>query len=70
MRAAARILGAAVEPLNVEGSDVAIIVRRAAKAPVAQRGEQGERWQEAGYWLVPLVGIILLISFRREEERK
>jgi Ca-activated chloride channel family protein len=70
LRAAARTLGAVVEPLNVEGSDVASIVRRAAKAPVAQSGGQGERWQEAGYWLVPLVGIILLISFRREEERK
>jgi Ca-activated chloride channel family protein len=67
LRAAARTLKAAVEPLDVEGSDVAAVVRRAASAPVAQRGEQGGQWQEAGYWLVPLVGMILLVSFRREE---
>jgi Ca-activated chloride channel family protein len=67
LRAAARALKAAVEPLSVEGSDVTAIVRRAAGAPVAQRGAQGERWQEAGYWLVPLVGLVLLASFRREE---
>jgi hypothetical protein len=45
-------------------------VRRAASAPVAQRGEQGGQWQEAGYWLVPLVGMILLVSFRREEQKE
>lgn len=66
LRAAARMLKASVEPLDVEGDDVAVIVRRAASAPVAQRGEQGGRWQEAGYWLVPLVGLVVLASFRRE----
>ena len=43
------------------------IVRRAARAPVARRGEQGGRWQEAGYWLAPLVGLLALASFRRGE---
>jgi len=65
--AAARTLGADVEPLDVGGGDVAAIVRRAARAPVAQREEQGERWQEAGYWLVLPLGLVLLVSFRREE---
>jgi Ca-activated chloride channel family protein len=67
LRAAARILGAKVEALDVEGNDVAAIVRRAASAPVAKAGAQGERWQEAGYWLTPLVGLVLLAAFRREE---
>ena len=67
LRSAARALHAAVEPLTVADKDVAAIVRRAARTPVARRGEQGERWQEAGYWLVPVVGLVVLVSFRREE---
>lgn len=73
LRVAARLLGADVEPLDLaSGKDVAAIVRRAASAPEAQSGEQGGQWQEAGYWLVPLMGLILLASYRREtiEEEK
>jgi Ca-activated chloride channel family protein len=71
LRGAAKTLGAKVEPLDVVGNaDVGAILRRAASTPVAQRGEQGERWQEAGYWLVPLVGLIVATSFRREEQKE
>jgi Ca-activated chloride channel family protein len=66
LRTAARILDATVQPLDVEGGDISAIVRRAAKTPVAQSGEQGERWQEAGYWLLPLLALLVLASFRRE----
>jgi len=67
LHAAAKTLGAGVEQIDVEGNDIAAIVRQAASAPVAKRGEQGERWQEAGYWLTPLVGLVVLGAFRREE---
>lgn len=67
LRAAARTLGADVEPLDVEGDDVAAVVRRAASAPVAQIGSQSGRWQEAGYWLTPLLGLIALLSLCRKE---
>jgi Ca-activated chloride channel family protein len=70
LRAAARILKADVEPLHVEDNDVAAVVRRAARAPVAQLGEVGERWQEAGYWLVPLVALFVLSTFRREQSKE
>jgi Ca-activated chloride channel family protein len=70
LRAAARILDADVYPLDVEGNDVLAIVRRAASAPVAQHGEQGGQWQEAGYWLVPLISLFVLMSFRREEQQE
>lgn len=66
MKAAASRLRAPVERLDFENKDVAAIVRRAAKAPVTQSGDGGERWEEAGYWLVPLVGLIVLGMFRRE----
>jgi len=65
LRAAARILRAEVEPLDIEGKDVGAIIRRAARTPVAQSGEQGGQWQEAGYWLLPLIGALVLASFRR-----
>lgn len=55
-----------VEQIDVEGKDIAAIVRHAANAPVAKSGQQGERWQEAGYWLLPLLGLVVLVSFRRE----
>jgi Ca-activated chloride channel homolog len=66
LRAAAKSLGAAVAAIDVEGEDIAAIVRRASGAPLAKAGAQGERWQEAGYWLVPLVALVLLLLFRRE----
>lgn len=70
LRAAAKTLGADVEQIDVEGKDITAIVRHAASAPSAKRGQQGERWQEAGYWLVPLIGLIVLASFRREESEE
>ena len=67
LRAAARALKAPVEPIRIEeDSDVAAMVRRAAGAQVAQSGKEGGRWSEAGYWLVPLIGLIVLTGFRRE----
>ena len=67
LRAAARILNAKIEPLDIKDGDVAAIVRRAARTPSSKQGEQGGRWQEAGYWLVPFLALIVLASCRREE---
>lgn len=67
LRGAARTLGAHVEPFDMGGRDVAAVVRRAAHTPVAQVGGQGGHWQEAGYWLVPLLALAVLASFRRKE---
>lgn len=67
LRAAARALEAALVPLAIEDEDVIAIMRRVARATVARSGNQGDRWQEAGYWLAPLVGAVVLGSFRREE---
>lgn len=67
LRAAARALKAPVEPISIEeDSDVTAMVRRAAGAQVAQAGKEGDRWRESGYWLVPLIGLIVLTGFRRE----
>jgi Ca-activated chloride channel family protein len=70
VRAAARMLKATAEPFTVEDHDISAIVRRAANTPVAQLGKQGGQWHEAGYWIVPLVGMVLLGLFRREQSQK
>ena len=62
---AAHLLGATVEPPDVEGKDVAAIIRRAAQSPVARQGGASDRWREAGYALVPLIALLVLASFRR-----
>jgi len=67
LRSAAKILKAHVEPFDVNGGDIATLIRRAAKAPVGKAGEQSGQWQEAGYWLVPLLAAALLPLFRREQ---
>jgi Ca-activated chloride channel family protein len=70
LRAAAKTLGASVEMLTVDDDDINAVVRRASRAPVAQSGDRGDRWEESGYWLLPLLGLILLASFRREESEQ
>lgn len=70
LRAAAKALRAGVEPFDVADKDIAAIVRQAASAPSSTRGQQGDRWQEAGYWLTPFVGLLVLLSFRREENKE
>lgn len=67
MKTAARILRASVEKIRFDDRDVDAIVRRAAAAPTSQGGEGGERWEESGYWLLPLLGGLLLASFCRKE---
>ncbi|WP_193215028.1 vWA domain-containing protein [Luteolibacter marinus] len=66
--AAGRSLGATVTALAPDDRDIDAIVRRAARPPVARAGEGGTRWQEAGYWLVPVIALLTLAGFRREQE--
>ena len=73
LRDAARVLGAKVEPLAINDDDIAAIIRGAKHAPqvrAADAGESGERWQEAGYWLVPLLAVMVLAAFRREKKEE
>lgn len=65
LRNAAKALGGSVHELSAGEDDIAALVRHAARVPVAQTGEQGSRWQEAGYWIVPLIALLFLSTFRR-----
>ncbi|MCX5518409.1 VWA domain-containing protein [Kaistia defluvii] len=63
---AARGLGATLIPTRVDDTDIEAITRRlaAGAAPTLGQGE-GQRWEEAGYWLMPLITLIVLLWFRR-----
>ena len=68
LRAAAAPLNATVTMLTPDGKDVDVLVRRTARAPVAVAATgDGTRWAEAGWWLTPLIAVLVLIAFRREE---
>jgi Ca-activated chloride channel family protein len=60
-------LGASVTLLTPDSEDVLGLVRRTAKTPVAVKtAGEGTRWEEAGWWLVPLLTVLSLATFRRE----
>lgn len=66
LRTAAAKLGAKVETLTAADDDITSIVRRASRTPVRKAGAEGAIWQEAGYWIVPLLALLFLANFRRE----
>ena len=67
IQAAAGALGATVESLSPDDRDIGSIVRRAALRNSAVAGGEMDRWQEAGYWLTPLVAAFVAASFRRKQ---
>jgi Ca-activated chloride channel family protein len=62
----ASTLNADVALITPDDKDVAWLARRAGEAPVsiAVSGEE-TRWAEAGWWLVPVLALFSLMSFRR-----
>ena len=68
IRRAAAALGGDVTVMTPDLTDVQSLVKSTAKAPVAVSvAGEGTRWAEAGWWLVPLIALISLASFRRSE---
>lgn len=54
-----------IVPVSVDTSDVAGIARTMARQGVAPAQGEAVRWVEAGYWLTPLIALLLLGWFRR-----
>ncbi|MBV9654127.1 MAG: VWA domain-containing protein [Acetobacteraceae bacterium] len=66
LQAAASALDARVVPLTVDGSDVAGIGGRLASAgSMTQPPGEAERWRDGGWYLVPLLALVVLFWFRR-----
>ena len=66
LRAAAKSLRAKVEPLSITDEDISALIRLTARQPTTRSDEPGATWEEAGYWITPLVALLLLSTFRRE----
>lgn len=63
---AAGALDAAMIDLTVDTADVQAIAGRMARAaPVGTVAGDGRRWEEAAFWLVPVLALIVLGWFRR-----
>jgi len=65
MQQAAAAAGATLTIVSPDASDVQRLVRRIATSlRAAQPAEAGERWQDTGYWLVPILALLALMWFR------
>lgn len=65
LETAVKSLDAQLIPATIDGGDVETVARLLARAPGAPVGREAERWQEAGYWLTPLLALLSLMWFRR-----
>lgn len=68
LRSAARSLDASIESLTPDDEDVVAIAKAAERKAVVGLAGESQRWQEAGYWLVPLLTLLVAASFRREKQ--
>ncbi|WP_197533877.1 VWA domain-containing protein [Symmachiella dynata] len=67
LRDAAEQLNANVQELTIDDQDVSNITDFAERNTSAGIAGESSRWQEAGYWLTPLLALIVAFSFRRRE---
>lgn len=65
LSAAVSALDAREVVTTIDNADVTAIARRLADAPGVAAAGEAERWEVAGYWLVPLIALIGLLWFRR-----
>lgn len=54
--------------ITADSSDVETLARRTKGNMVAVNADGTTRWAEAGFWLVPILGIFVLLQFRRDSE--
>jgi hypothetical protein len=68
LRKAAHTLKAKVVPLTTDGGDIEAIIRTASRPPVPRSAlhEKGARWEEGGWYLLPLLALLAVLAFRRE----
>jgi len=62
---AASALGGRLEPVSVDDSDVRSLSRRLDTRPIAAPADEGQRWRDAGYYLLYPIGLLVLLWFRQ-----
>ncbi|WDQ17837.1 vWA domain-containing protein [Rhodopirellula sp. P2] len=66
LQAIAKALGGKRIPLTIDDQDIQSIVQYAERRASSGLAGQSDRWQESGYWLSPLLAVMVAWSFRRE----
>jgi Ca-activated chloride channel homolog len=61
---AASALGTSVDVVTPDDADVRHLARNNRFSTVAGEGEGGQRWRDAGWWLVPVIALLMLWWFR------
>ncbi len=66
LQGAVAALGSRLVAVTPDRSDVSMIARRLAEADrLKDVAGQGEHWRDFGYWLTPLLALLILAGFRR-----
>ena len=65
IRRAAEATRGEVTLITTDSADVESLVRKTARAFVSTSAEDGARWAESGWFLVPLLALLSLSAFRR-----
>jgi Ca-activated chloride channel family protein len=65
LAAAARALHGDLVEVSIDDSDVRTLARRFDRLRYSETTEEGERWQDAGYYLLFPLAVIALLWFRR-----
>lgn len=65
MERAARAVGGRLTTVTVDGRDVDDLARLIERSLTRVSAQEGERWRDAGYFLLPLLALILLAWFRK-----
>ncbi|MEM1082508.1 MAG: VWA domain-containing protein [Verrucomicrobiota bacterium] len=64
----AKALDARIIPMTDDDRDIEGITRNAARTPVSRSEDGKTRWQDGGYYLVPVLVVLALFPFRRESK--
>jgi Ca-activated chloride channel family protein len=62
-RAASR-LNTSIDALTADDADVTRLAGNSQFSSVAGEGEGGQRWRDAGWWLVPVLAVLMFLWFR------
>ncbi|TWU67114.1 vWA domain-containing protein [Crateriforma conspicua] len=63
----AEALRATVQVDSVDDSDIDAVIAQANRRSAATTEGQTERWEEFGYWLTPLIMLMVALGFRRQQ---
>lgn len=67
LQKASKALDASVISYSVDDQDLESIIAFADRAVPSTVAGESTRWQEAGYWLTPLLAWLVVMGFRRQE---